>query len=323
MKAAVHRDYGPPEEVVHLEDIATPECGDDDVLVRVRAAGVNWADASMTIGKPYLMRLGYGLRSPRKGVRGMEVAGFVEVVGQNVTQHAPGDEVFGWSTATFAEFTVVKEDQLIPKPSEISFEQAAGIPVAGCVALQAVRDIAHTQPGHNVLVNGASGGIGSFTVQIAKGIGADVTGVCSTANLEFVRSLGADRVIDYTDEDFTLGSQRYDLIVDMADKHTLAQRRKVLTPKGTLIPNSGEGGPVLGSVGRIIKAWMLSPFVGHKLRPFLSMTTTEDLTALAGLARDGALRPIVGATYPLAEAGAAIAHAGSGHARGKVVVVVD
>ena len=199
MKAAVHRDYGPPEEVVHLEDIATPECGDDDVLVRVRAAGVNWADASMTIGKPHLMRLGYGLRSPRKGVRGMEVAGIVEVVGQNVTQHAPGDEVFGWSTATFAEFTVVKEDQLIPKPSEASFEQAAGIPVAGCVALQAVRDIAHTQPGHKVLVNGASGGIGSFTVQIAKGIGADVTGVCSTANLEFVGSLGADRVIDYTD----------------------------------------------------------------------------------------------------------------------------
>ena len=323
MKAAVHRDYGPPEEVVYLEDIATPECGDDEVLVRVRAAGVNWADASMTIGKPHLMRLGYGLRSPRKGVRGMEVAGIVEFVGQNVTQHAPGDEVFGWPTATFAEFTVVKEDQLIPMPSEASFEQAAGIPVAGCVALQAVRDIAHTQPGHKVLVNGASGGIGSFTVQIAKGIGADVTGVCSTANLEFVRSLGADRVIDYTDEDFTLGSQRYDLIVDMADKHTLAQRRKVLTPKGTLIPNSGEGGPVLGSVGRIIKAWMLSPFVGHKLRPFLSMTTTEDLTALAGLARDGALRPIVGATYPLAEAGAAIAHVGSGHARGKVVVVVD
>lgn len=323
MRAAVHRAYGPPEEVIHVEDIATPDFGEDEVLVRVRVAGVNWADASMTTGKPYVMRLGYGLRSPRKGVRGTDVAGTVEAVGQAVTQHSPGDEVFGWSTATFAEFTAVKEHQLIPKPAHISFEQAAGIPLAGCVALQAVRDIARTAPGHQVLVNGASGGIGSLTVQIAKAHGADVTGVCSTPNLELVRSLGADRVVDYTEEDFTEGPERYDLILDIADRHTLAQRRKVLTPAGTLIPNSGEGGPWLGSIGRIVKAWVISPFISQKLRPFLSLAKTEDLTALAGMVDDGTLTPVVGATYPLTRTGAAIAHAGSGHARGKIVVVVD
>jgi NADPH:quinone reductase-like Zn-dependent oxidoreductase len=323
MKAAVHRAYGPPEEVVHTEDIGPPVPGDDDVLVRVSAAGVNWADASMTIGKPYVMRVGYGFRSPRKGVRGTDVAGTVEAVGRNVTQHLPGDEVFGWSTAAFAEFTAAKEHQFIAKPKGISLEEAAGLPLAGCVALQAVRDIAHTKPGHKVLVNGASGGIGSLAVQIAKAYGAQVTGVCSTPNLDFVRSLGADRVIDYTNEDFTHGSERYDLIFDIADRHTLAQRRRVLTRHGTLIPNSGEGGPWLGSIGRIFKAWIVSPVVSQKLRPFLSMTKTDDLTALADMVDDGTLTPVVGATYPLSDAGAAIAHAGSGHARGKIIVVVE
>lgn len=323
MRAAVHRTYGAPDEVIHIEDIAEPELGDDDVLVRVRAAGANWADASMTTGMPYVMRLGYGLRSPRKGVRGTDVAGTVEMLGGNVTQHSLGDEVFGWSTATFAEFVAVKQDQLIPKPAEISFERAAGIPLAGCVALQAVRDIAHTQPGQEVLVNGASGGIGSVAVQVAKAFGADVTGVCSTPNLELVRSLGADRVIDYTEEDFTRGSERYDLILDMADRHTLAQRRRVLTHKGILIPNSGEGGPWLGSIGRLSKAWVVSPFVSQKLRPFLSLAKAEDLRALSDMVDDGTLTPVVGTTYPLAETGAAIAHAGSGHARGKVVITVD
>lgn len=323
MRAAVHRAYGPPRDVVHLEDIAPPEFGEDEVLVRVHAAGVNWADASMTIGKPYVMRLGYGLRSPRNGVRGTDVAGTVEAVGRKVTRYVPGDDVFGSSTATFAEFTSVKQHQLASKPERISFEQAAGLPMAGCVALQAVRDIARTQPEHRVLINGASGGIGSLSVQIAKAFGAEVTGVCSTPNLEFARSLGADRVIDYTEEDFTEGPERYDLILDIADKHTLAQRRRVLTPKGTLIPNSGEGGPWLGSVGRIIKAWTVSPFVSQKLRPFLSLAKVEDLTALSDMVDDGTLTPVVGATHPLTETGVAIAHAGSGHARGKVVVVVD
>lgn len=323
MRAAIHRAYGPPEEVIHIEDIAKPEIGEDEVLVQVRAAGVNWADASMTIGKPYIMRLGYGLRSPRKGLRGTDVAGTVEAVGRNVTRHSPGDEVFGWSTATFAEYAKAKEGQLTLKPKGISFEQAAGIPLAGCVALQAIRDIAHTQPGHKVLVNGASGGIGSLTVQIAKAYGAEVTGVCSTANLDFVRSLGADRVIDYTDEDFTQGSERYDLILDIADKQTLSQRRRALKPRGTLIPNSGEGGPWLGSVGRIFKAWIVSPFVSHKLRPFLSMAAIEDLETLADMVDDGTLTPTVGTTYPLTETGAAIAHAGSSHARGKIIVVAD
>lgn len=323
MRAAVHRLYGAPEEVIHVENVPDPEIGAGEVLVRVRAAGVNWADASMTTGEPYLMRLGYGLRSPRKGVRGTDVAGTVERVGADVTQHSPGDEVFGWSTATFAELAAVKEQQLIPKPTEISFEQAAGVPLAGCVALQSVRDIAHIGSGQKVLVNGASGGIGSFAVQIAKSFGAEVTGVCSTPNLELVRSLGADRVIDYTQQDFAEEPERYDLILDMADKHTLAQRRRTLTHKGTLIPNSGVGGPWFGSIGRIMKAWAITPFVSQKLRPFLSLSKAEDLRVLSAMVVEGTLTPIVGTTYPLTETGAAIAHAGSGHARGKIVITID
>ena len=242
--------------------------------------------------------------------------------GKDVTQHGPGDEVFGWCTASFAEYVKVSEDQLIAKPAGITFEQAAGVPLAGCVALQALRDVAKVQAGDKVLVNGASGGIGSFTVQIAKSLGAEVTGVCSTANLELVRSLGADHVIDYTEEDFTKGTQRYDLILDMADKHSLADRRRVLTRKGTLIPNSGEGGPWAGSIGRILKAWIVSPFVSQKLRPFLSLAKREDLLVLKELIEAGKVTPVVGATYPLSETGPAIRDAGSGHARGKVIVTV-
>ncbi len=320
MRAAFQHAYGPPEEVVHLEDVPVPPVKSDEVLVRVRAAGVNWADRSMTIGMPYVMRLGYGLRRPRDGIRGSDVAGTVERVGEDVTLVRPGDEVFGWSTGTFAEYVRVAEDHLVPKPDGITFAQAAGIPLAGCVALQALRDIAEIGVGAKVLVNGASGGIGSFTVQIANALGADVTGVCSSSNVELVHSLGANRVIDYTKEDFTKGSDHYDLIFDIADTHSLTERRQVLRPKGTLIPNSGEGGPWLGSIGRIFKAWLVSPFVSHKLRPFLSMATRDDLFALAELVDAGKLTPIVGSTYPLEDAGLAIQHAGSGHAQGKVVI---
>lgn len=320
MKAAVHRAYGSPEEVVHVEDVAVPELGDSEVLVSVDAAGVNWADASMTTGKPYVMRLGYGLRAPRQGVRGTDVAGVVEAIGKDVTRYGPGDEVFGWCTAAFAEYVAVKEDQLVTKPARLSSEQAAGIPMAGCVALQALKDIAGTRPGDKILVNGASGGIGSFTVQIAKALGAEVTGVCSTANIDLVVTLGADHVIDYTKEDFTAGDESYDLILDIADRHTLTRRRRVLTRKGILIPNSGEGGPLLGSTGRILKAWAVSPFVSQRLRPFLSLAKRDDLQELADMADAGTLTPVVGSTYPLSDAGAAIAHAGSGHARGKIVI---
>lgn len=321
MRAAVHHAYGPPDDVVAVEEVDVPLPDADEVLVRVRAAGVNWADRSMTTGEPLVMRLGYGLRAPRRGIRGMDVAGVVEQVGAGVSSLRPGDAVFGWGTATFAELATIPAEQLVPMPEGASFEEMAGLPVAGTVALQALRDIADVQPGDQVLVNGASGGIGSSTVQIAKHMGAVVTGVCSTANLDLVRTLGAAHVIDYTADDFTTGDARYDLILDMADRHTLGERRRALTERGTLIPNSGEGGRWVGSLGRILQARLVSPFVGQKLRPFISLSKRDDLVMLAELVRTGALRTIVGRTYELDDAGAAIAVAGSGHCRGKVVVV--
>jgi NADPH:quinone reductase-like Zn-dependent oxidoreductase len=322
MRAAVHRRYGSPAEVIRVEDVAEPQMKKDQVRLRVRAAGVNWADWSMTMGTPAIMRLGYGLRRPRRGIRGTDVAGTVQAVGAAVTQHHPGDEVFGWCTSAFAEYVSVPEGHLIPKPARVTFEQAAALPMAGCVALQALRDVGKARPGNSILINGASGGIGSFAVQIAKSMGTEVTGVCSTPNVEFVRSLGADHVIDYTAEDFTRGAQRYDIILDMADTHSLAERRRVLNRSGTLIPNSGAGGPWVGSVGRIFRAWAVSPFVRQKLRPFLSLAKQEDLRALADLIEAGNLIPMVGRTFGLDEAGPAVALAGSGHARGKVIVTV-
>jgi NADPH:quinone reductase-like Zn-dependent oxidoreductase len=308
--------------VVTVEDVPVPVPKDQEVLVRVHAAGVNWADRSMATGMPYVMRLGYGLRRPRIGIRGSDVSGTVERVGSSVRSYRPGDEVFGWSTGVLAEKATVSEGHLVPKPERLSFEEAAGIPMAGCVALQAMRDVAKVEPGQKVLVNGASGGIGTFAVQIAKSYGAEVTGVCSASNLELVRSIGADHVIDYGEQDFTEGSERYDVILDIADRHTLAARRRVLTPTGVLIPNSGEGGAWFGSVGRILKAWSVSPAVSQKLRPFLSMAKTDDLLALSDLAVTGTVKPVIGATYPLHDAGSAIQRAGSGHARGKVVVTI-
>ncbi|HSF84188.1 MAG TPA: NAD(P)-dependent alcohol dehydrogenase [Acidimicrobiia bacterium] len=322
MKAAVQHSYGAPEEAVAIEDVPLPDLGDDEVLLKVRAAGVNWADWSMTRGMPYLMRAGYGLRKPRSRIRGTDVAGAVEIVGATVEQFAPGDEVFGWCTSAFAEHVAVKADQLISKPAALTFEEAAGIPMAGCVALQAMRDVAKVNRGDTVLVNGASGGIGSFAVQVAKSLGAEVTGVCSAPNLEMVRSLGADYVIDYGTDDYTRLGKRYDVILDIADNRTIAERRKVLTRNGTLIPNSGEGGPFFGSVGRIIKAWLVTPFVSQRLRAFLSLAKREDLLVLRDLIEAGELEPVVGASYPLADTGAAIRHAGSGHARGKVIVTI-
>ncbi len=321
MKAAVQHEYGPPDDVFAVEAVDPPEVGAGEVLVRVVAAGVNWADQSMTIGKPYVMRLGYGFGRPRNGIRGTDVAGVVEAVGPDVTRFQRGDEVFGVGAHTFAELAVAKADHLASKPGNTSFEQAAGLPMAGCVAIQALRDIAETKPGDRVLVNGASGGIGSLAVQIAKSFGAEVTGVCSRPNVEFVESLGVDTAIDYTLDDFTQAGERYDLILDMADNRSLRARRRVLTDSGTLIPNSGKGGPVFGSLGRIVKARLASPFVRQRFRPFLSLAKQADLEAVARLVSDGELDPIVGRTYSLGDTGAAIALAGSGHARGKVVVV--
>lgn len=321
MKAMMHDRYGDPE-VVRLEDVLVPPIGDHDVLIETKAAGVNWADWSAVTGQPYLMRLGYGLTKPRHGHLGYDIAGFVADVGPKVTHFTVRDPVFGAGKGTFAEYAVAKEDELVAKPDRLTFEEAAAIPMAGLVALQALVDIAEVQHGHHVLVNGASGGIGTMAVQIAKIRGAEVTGVCSTANVELVSSLGADRVIDYTQTDFTAEDVIYDVILDIADTHTLDQRRRVLAKDGTLIPNSGRGGRWFGSVGRIVKGRLVSPFVSQRIRPFLSLARQDDLVLLAQLAASGELRPVVGRSYSLIEVPDAIAHVGAGHVRGKTVITV-
>jgi NADPH:quinone reductase-like Zn-dependent oxidoreductase len=322
MKAMVQHEYGAPDDVLKLGDVTAPEAGDDEVLIRVHAAGVNWADWSGARGVPYLMRMMYGVRRPRHGIRGTDVAGTVEAIGKNVTTLVVGDEVLGQGQGTFAEHARAKAKHLVPKPKDLPFEQAAAVPMAGLVALQALRDVGNVQAGQKVLVNGASGGIGTFTVQIAKDMGAEVTGVCSTPNLDLVRSLGADHVIDYTQEDFTNSGKQYDFILDIADKASLSDRRRALTPKGTLVPNSGEGGPWFGSVGRIIGARLMSPFVSQHLRPFLSLPKRADLETLVELIESGKVTPVIDRTYPLIGAGEAVAYVGKGHARGNTILTV-
>ncbi len=322
MKAMVHDSYGPPE-VLRLDDVAPPIPGDREVLVRVHAAGVNWADYSIVTGVPYMIRLGFGLRHPRGArVPGTDISGHIEAVGSKVTHFRPGEDVFGWCKGAFAEYVAVPEAQLVAKPAAISHEQAAAVPMAGMVALQAVRDVGDVQTGQRVLIVGASGGIGTMAVQIAKEMGAEVTGVCSTGNVELVQSIGADHVIDYTTHDFTETGEPYDLILDIADTHSLSERRRVLTPKGVLIPNSGEGGRLAGSLRRIIAARLLSPFVSQKLHPFLSMFKRGDLIALRELIESGQLVPVVGRTFPLAETAEALDLVGRRHSRGKTVITV-
>jgi NADPH:quinone reductase-like Zn-dependent oxidoreductase len=322
VKAVVQARYGPPADVLTVGELPAPRAGDGEVVVRVRASGVNWADCALTRGVPFMLRAGYGLSRPRNQVRGTDVAGTVEAVGSGVTDLHEGDEVFGSCTGAFAEQAIARDGDVIAKPTTIPFEAAAGVPMAALVALQALRDVGHVQPGQRVLVNGASGGIGTFAVQIAKTLGAEVTGVCSTPHLELVSSIGADHVIDYTQADFTRHRERYDVILDMVDDRSLRDRRRVLTPRGTLIPNAGTGNRWVGSLGRIAWARLASLAVSQSFRPFLSTQKRDDLLALRGLLEDGSVRPVVGETHPLEEASAAVEHAGGGHATGKVVIVV-
>jgi NADPH:quinone reductase-like Zn-dependent oxidoreductase len=322
MKAVLQRQYGRPEAVLEVGEAPDPIPGDGEVLVRVQAAGVNWADCALTRGAPYLLRAGYGLRRPKHPVRGTDVAGVVEAVGRGVTELHEGDEVFGSCTGSFAELATARADDVTAKPTTISFEEAAGATMSGLVALQAMRDVAAVEPGQKVLVNGASGGIGTFAVQVAKTLGAEVTGVCSTPHLELVRSIGADHVIDYKSEDFTRNGRRYDVILDMADDRSLPDRRRALTPNGTLIPNSGRGNRFVGSLGRIVQARLASLVVSQSFRPFLSTQNRDDLLALRQLLEGGSVRPIVGERHPLDDAAAAVTTAGGGHATGKVVIVV-
>ncbi len=322
MRAAVQHRYGPPS-VLELSEVERPVPGRGEVLVRVGAASVHPGDYFVMTGEPYVVRLVYGLRQPRHGIPGRDLAGVVAAVGKDVTALRPGDEVFGWSTAgALAEYACVPADNLVSVPVNVSVEHAAAVPTSAMTALQALRKIANVQPGHTVLVTGASGGVGSFAVQIAKAFGAEVTGVCSTRNVDLVRSLGADHVVDYTRTDFTRTDKRYDVILDNVEAQPLAAVRRVLTPTGTLIPNSGHGGRWLGPLGRIVKARALSGFTRQHLKPFTSLGKRQDLLALADLLTTGQVTPVIDRTYPLDEAADALRHVAAGHTRGKVVITV-
>ena len=325
MKAIVQDKYG-TSEVLELRNIDKPSIGDNEVLIRVRAAAVNPGDWAIMGGLPYIARPVYGMGKPKNPVRGTDVAGEVEAVGASVTRFRPRDEVFGSSKhlgGAFAEYAAVSEDALAPKPANLSFEQAAAVPMAGYVALQALRDHGNVQAGQKVLVNGASGGIGTFAVQIAKSLGAHVTGVTSASNVDLVRSIGADHVIDYTKEDFTRTGQRYDFILDNVANHSLSDLRRALTPKGTLVPNGGGfDHRWVASGGRLIRAKVSFAFGSQRLVTFIVSPKAENLVVLRELIEAGKVTPVIGRTYPLSDTRQAIDHVGGGHARGKVVVTV-
>jgi NADPH:quinone reductase-like Zn-dependent oxidoreductase len=324
MKAVVQGTYG-SADVLELRDVDQPVPKDNEVLVRVEAAGVDPGVWHLMTGRPYLVRvMGYGLRTPKVGIRGRDVAGRVEAVGDNVTQVQPGAEVFGIGEGSFAEYVCARADKLAPKPANLTFEQAAVVPISGLTALQALRDTGKVQPGQQVLIIGAAGGVGSFAVQLAKAFGAEVTGVCSTTKLDLVRSLGAGEVIDYTREDFADGARRWDLIVDTAGRRSLPHLRRALTPRGTLVMVGGEGGGRwLGGFDRmILRAPILSLLVRQRLRPLVSKERREDLVVLKELIEAGKLTPVIDRTYPLSEVPEAIRYLEAGHARGKIVIGV-
>jgi len=322
MKAIRYDRYG-PSDVLELREIDVPAVGDDEVLVRVRAASVNPLDWHFMRGTPYLVRALAGLSRPRASAArlGADMAGSVEAVGKNVTEFRPGDEVFGGldDRGTLAEYISVRRDgAVLAKPAGLTFEQAASVPVAGCTALQALRDKGQVRPGHKVLVNGASGGVGTFAVQLAKAFGAEVTGVCSTQNVAMVASIGADQVIDYTREDFTRAGRRYDLLVDIAGNRTLAETRRALTPKGVLV---GVGGPNkghwIGPLGRSVTMALLSPVVSQRMVFFLARLNKADLGVLRDLLEAGKLTPVIDRTFPPGESARAIGYLEEGHARAR------
>jgi NADPH:quinone reductase-like Zn-dependent oxidoreductase len=322
MKAVVQDRYG-PANVLELQEVDTPVPRDHEVLVRIHAAAVHPGDWMLMTGLPYIIRIGSGLRRPRKRIPGFDVAGRVEMVGTEVTAFRAGDVVFGNGNGTCAEYVAAAEDTLAPKPEALSFEQAAAVPVSGLAALEALRVHARVRPGQQVLINGASGGVGTFAVQIGKALGAEVTGVCSGRNTETVRALGADHVIDYTQNDFTRGAKRYDVILDNAGNHSLAGCRRALAPGGTLIPNNGtSGGRWLGTVGRTLGALLISPLVRGQGRPFVSIVKRDGLNALTELIEAGRLAPVIDRMFPLGETAEAMRHLGKGHARGKIVITV-
>jgi NADPH:quinone reductase-like Zn-dependent oxidoreductase len=324
MKAVVYRCYGSPD-VVKLEDVAKPIPADNGVLVKVLAASVNPLDWHYMRGKPYVMRPMAGLGAPDDIRLGVDFAGTVESVGKSVRRFKPGDEVFGGADGAFAEYVSVRENgSLALKPANVTFEQAAAVPVAAITALQALRDNGRVQAGQKVLINGASGGVGTFAVQIAKIYGADVTAVCGTKNVALVRSIGADHVIDYTQQDFTRSSEHYDLIVDNVGTHSLSEYRRVLNPTGALVIVGGlDNGPWLGPLSTSIKALLWSPFVSQKMGSFLAELKQEDLGVLRDLLRAGKITPVIDRRYELSRTADAIRYLEQGHARGKVIVSIQ
>jgi len=327
MKAIIYHNYGSPD-VLRLEEIEKPVPNDDQVLIRVRAASVNPLDWHVIEGAPYIFRLmGVGLFKPKETQLGVDFAGTVEAVGRNVTQFKPGDDVFGGRTGAFAEYVCARADRaVVLKPSNMTFEQAASVPIAAITALQGLRDKGKIQPGQKVLINGASGGVGTFAVQIAKSFGADVTGVCSTRNVDMVRSIGADHVIDYTKEDFTKSGQRYDVILDNVANHSLLEYRRLLNPRGKYVLIGGGGlndGRWIGALARPITALVLSRFVTQDMSMMLAQMTKEDLTVLRDLMQAGKVTPVIDRTYTLSQVPEAIRYLEEGHARGKVVITME
>jgi len=326
MKAVVYCDYGVAN--LKFQDVEKPAPADDQLLVKVRAASVNPLDWHYVEGTPFVMRaLAGGLRKPKDTQLGVDFAGTVEAVGKNVTKFKPGDEVFGGRTGAFADYVCVRESRAVAlKPASITFEQAASVPIAAITALQALRDKGQIQAGQRVLINGASGGVGTFAVQIAKSYGAEVTGVCSTRNLDLVRSLGADHVIDYTKDDFTKTDQPYDVIIDNVGNRSLSECRRALKPKGILVLVGGGGANeqgIIGPMAKPIKAMLLSPFVSQKVGMILAELNHDDLAFLADLMQSGKLKPVIDRTYKLSDVPEAIKYVEQGHARGKVVITAD
>ena len=323
MKAIVQSKYGSPD-VLQLKDIDKPMAGDDELLVRVHAAGVDPGVWHMMTGLPYVFRLAMGLRAPKAGMLRVDVAGRVEAVGKNVTRFKPGDEVFGSADGSFAEYARVREGRCAPKPANLTFEQAAAVAVSACTALQGLRDKGHVRPGQKVLIIGAAGGVGTFAVQIAKSYGAEVTGVCGTAKTDLVRSIGASHVIDYTRDDLTDAPRRYDLILDTAGNRSLMLLRRTLTPQGTLVIIGGEGGGrwTGGFLERLLRARILSLFASRKLIGLSAKVNQKDLMVLKELIEAGTVTPVIDRTYPLSAVPEAIRSLEQGHARGKVVITV-
>jgi NADPH:quinone reductase-like Zn-dependent oxidoreductase len=319
MKAIVQTRYGSPD-VLQLTDIDKPAVNDYEVLVRVRAAAVNIGDWHLLRGEPYVMRLVVGLLKPKREIPGLDIAGHVEAVGKSVSRFRPGDEVFGWCKGAFAEYACAAESNLLPKPANLTFEQSAAVGDSAFTALAAVRDQAKVQPGQRVLINGASGGVGTFAVQIAKAFGANVTGVCSTRNIDMLRSIGADHVIDYTQDDFTTG-QQYDAMLDLVGTRSLSDCRRALTRRGTYVLVGVRNMGRWFGLGRQFKALLLSPFVPQRMRVFVVRHTRDDLAVLKELVEAGKITPVIDRRYTLSQLPEALRFQGEGHPRGKIVIV--